>query len=176
MKALLQTLLLSTCLLFTSLAAAEGEWVGQPVPAFRLQDQNDQWHAPQDYRGRWLVVYFYPKDGTPGCTEEAKNFRDSFPVFQKRNIALLGVSLDDVDSHKAFAAKHKLPFPILADGNHAVAKSFKVLRGFGPIAYARRETFLIDPKGTIVYHYASVDTGSHAEQVLKDIANLSQKP
>lgn len=175
MKRVLQWLL-SASVLLAAVAFADGEWVGQAAPAFRLQDQSGQWHELKDYKGRWVALYFYPKDGTPGCTEEAKKFRDRFEDFKKQNIAVLGVSLDDVESHKAFAEKLGLPFPILADSDHQLADRFKVLGGFGPLRYAKRETFLIDPEGTIVYHYPSVNTGTHAEQVLKDVARLSPKP
>ena len=151
-----------------------GAWVGKRAPDFHLQDQNDQWHALKDYKGKWLVVYFYPLDKSPGCTEEARQFRDLYPTFEKRNIVVLGVSLNDVASHKSFADKLGLPFPLLADTNHDLAKTFNVLGGFSFLPYAKRETFLIDPQGIIVYQYTSVNTESHAAQVLKDIDALSQ--
>lgn len=153
----------------------KGEWVGKTAPDFRLQDQNKKWHTLKEYQGKWLVLYFYPLDDSPGCTEEARQFRDLYPTYQKRNITVLGVSLNDVDSHKSFADKLGLPFPLLADSKHDLARAFKVLRGFGMLSMARRETFLIDPQGVIVYHYASVNTQSHAAQVLKDIEALSQR-
>lgn len=156
-------------------AGLKGEWVGKTAPDFRLQDQNKKWHTLKDYRGKWLVIYFYPQDDTPGCTEEARQFRDLYPTYQKRNAMVLGVSLNDVESHKTFADKLGLPFPLLADSKHDLARTFKVLRGFGMLSMTRRETFLIDPQGTIVYHYTSVNTQSHAGQVLKDIEGLSQK-
>ena len=156
-------------------AGLKGEWIGKAAPDFRLQDQNKKWHSLKDYQGKWMVLYFYPQDNTPGCTEEARQFRDLYPTFQARNTTVLGVSLNDVDSHKAFADKLGLPFPLLADSKHDLASAFKVLRGFGMLSMAKRETFLIDPKGVIVYHYTSVNTQSHAAQVLKDIEALSQK-
>ena len=155
-------------------AGLKSEWVGKSAPDFRLKDQNDQWHALADYKGKWLVLYFYPLDSSPGCTEEARQFRDLYPIYEKRNIAVLGVSLNDVASHKSFSDKLGLPFPLLADTNHDLAKTFKVLGGFGILPYAKRETFLIDPQSVIVYHYSSVNTESHAAQVLKDIEVLSQ--
>lgn len=156
-------------------AGLKGEWVGKTAPDFRLQDQNKKWHTLKNYQGKWLVLYFYPQDDTPGCTEEARQFRDLYPSYQKHNATVLGVSLNDVDSHKAFADKLGLPFPLLADSKHDLARAFKVLRGFGMLSMAKRETFLIDPKGVIVYHYTSVNTQSHAAQVLKDIDALSKK-
>lgn len=155
-------------------AGLRGEWVGKNAIDFRLIDQHKNWHTLSDYKGRWIVIYFYPADDSPGCTEEAKQFRDLYPTYEKRNIAVLGVSLNGVKSHKAFSDKLGLKFPLLADTNHQVAKSFKVLGGFGILPYAKRQTFLIDPQGVIVYHYSSVDTESHAAQVLKDIDALSQ--
>ena len=152
---------------------AQGEWVGQDAADFRLQDQNQQWHSLKDYKGKWLVLYFYPLDDSPGCTEEARQFRDLYPTYQARNIAVLGISLNKVASHKSFADKLGLPFPLLADTDHTLAKSYKVLRGFGMLSYSARETFLIDPQGVIVYHYSSVNTESHAGQGLKDIERLS---
>ncbi|GAC1607388.1 MAG: hypothetical protein NVS3B3_10180 [Aquirhabdus sp.] len=156
-------------------AGMSSEWVGKTAPDFRLQDQNKKWHTLKDYQGKWLVLYFYPLDNSPGCTEEARQFRDLYPTYQQRNITVLGVSLNDVDSHKSFADKLGLPFPLLGDSQHDLARAFKVLRGFGMLSMARRETFLIDPQGVIVYHYASVNTQSHAAQVLKDIEALSQR-
>lgn len=175
MKRLLQCLLMSAGLLLASLGWGAGEWVGQDAPSFRLQDQNGRWHEMKDYKGQWVALYFYPKDGTPGCTEEAKRFRDRFPQFQKQKVVVLGVSLDDVASHKAFADKLGLPFAILADTDRSLARQFNVLKGFGPLSYAKRETFLIDPEGTIVYHYPAVDTDTHADQVLTDVARLSRE-
>jgi peroxiredoxin Q/BCP len=154
---------------------SQGAWVGQPAADFRLQDQNQQWHSLKDYKGKWLVLYFYPLDDSPGCTEEARQFKELYPTYQQRNIAVLGISLNKVASHKSFADKLGLPFPLLADTEHKLATSYKVLRGFGMLSYTARETFLIDPQGTIVYHYSSVNTQSHAAQVLKDIEGLGAK-
>lgn len=154
--------------------ATDNQWVGKPAPQFRLQDQNRKWHSLEQYKGKWLVVYFYPKDGTPGCTTEAKQFRDLYPQFQKNNTAVLGVSLDDADSHAKFSNDLGLPFPLLADTDHQLASSFNVLRNLGITKIAKRESFLIDPKGIIVYHYVSINTETHAQQVLDDIKRLSK--
>lgn len=154
-------------------AAPQGEWVGKPVPNFRLQDQSKKWHSPAQYKGKWLVIYFYPKDGTAGCTEEAKQFRDLYPEFKKANAAVLGVSMDDVASHQKFSNELGLPFPILADDNGQLTNQFGIIRNFAMIKVAKRESFLIDPKGIIVYHYSSVKSQTHAQQVLDDIKKLS---
>lgn len=148
---------------------SEREWVGQTAPLFKLQDQYGQWHQSSQYLGQWVVLYFYPKDNSPGCTQEANAFKTLYPQFLKHHAVVLGVSLDDVESHQKFSEKLKLPFPILADEKHTLAQSFGIVRNFGVIQIAKRETFLIDPQGNIVYHYTSVNSQTHADQVLKDI-------
>lgn len=150
------------------------QWVGQPAPQFKLQDQNQQWHELKQYQGKWLVLYFYPKDNSPGCTQEANQFKTLYPEFIKNNAAVLGVSLDDVNSHQKFSEKLGLPFALLADNQHQLAKQLGVIQNLGFTKIAKRESFLIDPQGTVVYHYSSVNTQSHAAEVLKDIQKLSQ--
>jgi peroxiredoxin Q/BCP len=147
---------------------------GAVAPEFRLQDQNGEWHELSAYRGQWVVLYFYPKDDTPGCTTEACNFRDDIYRYRAKGTAVLGVSLDDVASHKEFAEKYELPFPLLADVEHTVAENYGVLTTLGPLKFAKRETFLIDPQGRIAKHYADVDPKAHAQQVLADLDALMQ--
>lgn len=161
--------------LFNSSSSDQKQWIGKPAPAFKLQDQNSKWHELKQYQGKWLVLYFYPKDNSPGCTQEANQFKALYPQFLKNNTAVLGVSLDDVASHQKFSEKLGLPFPILADSNSQLANQFGIVRNLGIAKIAKRETFLIDPKGTIVYHYSSVDTQTHAGQVLADIQKLNNK-
>lgn len=165
--------LLCAALLVTA-AAQAGEWVGASAPAVKLPDQHGKTVDLASYRGQWVALYFYPKNNTPGCTEEAKQFRDHHAALKEKNVAVIGVSVDDVESHREFAQKLKLPFTLLADTDGAVAKAFGVLHGFGPVKYAGRETFLIDPEGTIVYHYPDVNSRTHAAQVLRDVAGLQQ--
>jgi len=178
-------LCMSGSLSFSQLASAESsifsksetsqkQWVGKSAPAFKLQDQNSKWHSLSQYKGKWMVLYFYPKDNSPGCTQEANQFKTLYPQFLKSNAVVLGVSLDDVKSHQKFSEKLGLPFPILADTNHQLADQFGIVRNLGITKIAKRESFLIDPKGTIVYHYNSVDTQSHAAQVLADIQKFSK--
>ena len=178
-------LYLSVSLSLTQLASAESsifsksetsqkQWVGKSAPAFKLQDQNSKWHSLSQYKGKWIVLYFYPKDNSPGCTQEANQFKALYPQFLKSNAVVLGVSLDDVKSHQKFSEKLGLPFPILADNNHQLADQFGIVRNLGITKIAKRESFLIDPKGTIVYHYNSVNTQSHAVQVLADIQKFSK--
>ncbi len=166
--------LAKTSLLNTS-KKDQKQWVGQVAPTYKLQDQNGKWHQSKDTRGKWTVLYFYPKDNTAGCTEEAKQFKNLYPQFLKANAVVLGVSLDDVKSHQAFSEKLGLPFPILADHKHQLAEQFGIVRNFGITKVAKRESFLIDPQGTIVYHYTSVNSQTHAKQVLNDILKFQKK-
>ena len=149
-------------------AAAEPA-IGTPAPAFRLQDQHDAWVSLADQKGKWLVVYFYPMDETPGCTTEACEFRDNIFAFRKLGVYVLGISVQDLASKKEFAAKHSLPFSVLADSDKAVARAYGVLNMLG---YARRETFVIDPQGRIAKHYVNVDPKAHSKQLLADLQAL----
>ena len=142
---------------------------GNPAPNFRLQDQHDAWVSLADQKGKWLVVYFYPMDETPGCTTEACEFRDNIFAFRKLGVNVLGISVQNVASKQRFAAKHSLPFSVLADTDKSVAKAYGVLSILG---YARRETFVIDPQGRIAKHYADVDPKEHSKQLLVDLQAL----
>jgi thioredoxin-dependent peroxiredoxin len=149
---------------------------GAAAPAFRLQDQAGVWHELKDYRGKWVVLYFYPKDDTPGCTTQACEFRDNIFAFNKLGAVILGISVDDVASHKAFAEEHSLPFTLLADSTRETAKNYGVLRNaLGLMEIASRETFIIDPQGRIAKHYSSVDPKGHSQTVLADLAALQAK-
>ena len=154
------------------LAVAGTPTVGQPAPAFKLQDQDGKWHSLSDYKGKWVALYFYPKDDTPGCTKQACAFRDNVFAFDKEGAVIVGVSVDDVESHKKFAEKHGLPFTLLADADKTVAKQYGVLRNFGVMEVARRDTFLIDPQGRVAKHYESVDPEQNSKVVLEDIKVL----
>lgn len=145
---------------------------GDSAPDFRLQDQNNQWHALDDYAGSWLVLYFYPKADTPGCTTEACEFRDNIFAFDEIGAAVVGVSVDDVESQKAFAEKYHLPFPLLSDARQEVAERYGVLTTFGDTAVASRQTFVIDPEGRIAKHYSEVDPEAHSAQVLADLESM----
>ncbi len=153
-------------------AAAEAT-TGSMAPNFRLQDQHDAWISLADQRGKWLVVYFYPMDETPGCTTEACAFRDNIFAFRKLGVNVLGISVQDVASKKEFAAKHSLPFSVLADADKSVARAYGVLSMLG---FARRETFVIDPSGRIAKHYPDVDPKSHSRQLLSDLQSLVKPP
>lgn len=151
--------------------------VGAPAPAFHLQDQSGVWHSLAEYRGRWLVLYFYPKDATPGCTTQACEFRDDIFAFQQLGAVIVGVSVDDVASHKAFASDQSLPFDLLADSAKETATAYGVLHNaLGIMEIAARETFIIDPQGRVAKHYASVDPKGHSRTVLADLKSLRARP
>jgi peroxiredoxin Q/BCP len=160
---------LLVALLSLPVFAGETLPTGATAPAFNLQDQNGDWHTLEEYRGQWLAVYFYPRDDTPGCTTEACNFRDNIYAFKAIGAAVVGISVDDVESHKEFSDKYKLPFTILADEDSETAKAYGVLRDYKLIKLASRQSFLIDPEGKIAKHYEKVDPDTHTDEVLADI-------
>ncbi|GIW66582.1 MAG: peroxiredoxin [Candidatus Parcubacteria bacterium] len=153
--------------------------IDQPAPDFSLKDQNGDFHRLSDYKGKWVLVYFYPKDNTPGCIKEACVIRDNFPAFEKLNIAILGISNDTVESHKKFAQKYKLPFTLLADDKKEVVKKYGVWgkKKFMGIEYEgiSRTSFLINPQGKIVKIYENVKPAIHAKEVLDDLSLLINK-
>ena len=150
--------------------------VGQNAPDFRLQDQNGHWQSPADHHGRWLVLYFYPKDFTPGCTTEVCTFRDDVLKLRKAGADVVGVSLDDVKSHAEFAKKYHVPFPLLSDADRKVAEAYGVLTSKMGMHYAKRTTFLIDPQGKVAKVYEDVDPEKNSAQVLGDLAALKTAP
>jgi len=152
--------------------ASEQLAIGEPAPEFELSDQNGQLHSLEDYRDQWVVLYFYPKDETPGCTTEACEFRDNIFAFKEINAQILGVSLDDVESHQKFAEHHGLPFPLLADSGGQTAEAYGVKTKMFGITVAKRQTFLIAPDGTLSKHYEKVKPADHSTQVLADLKEL----
>ena len=165
-------LFLLTVLLSSPVFAGDPPAAGSEAPAFHLQDQNGEWHTLEDYSGQWLAIYFYPKDDTPGCTKEACNFRDNIYAFKAIDAAVVGISVDDVESHKAFSDKYKLPFTILADENKETAEAYGVLKDYKVVKLASRQSFLISPEGKVAKHYAKVVTDTHTDEVLADIKAL----
>lgn len=159
--------------IFGAAAHAADLTVGQPAPEFELSDQNGQLHSLEDYRDRWVVLYFYPKDETPGCTTEACEFRDNIFAYRERNAVILGVSLDDAESHKAFAENHGLPFTLLADTEGTAADAYGVKTRMLGMTVAKRQTFIIDPQGNIAKHYTKVKPDSHSDEVLADLDRLA---
>lgn len=146
--------------------------VGQPAPAFRLPDQDGNSRSLADYQGKWVVLYFYPKDDTPGCTQEACQFRDDLHKLTRLGAQVIGISVDDSSSHAEFAKKYHLPFPLLADAGGAVADSYGALTNLGLVKFAKRYTFLIDPRGKIARNYLKVDTSRHSGEIIEDLTRL----
>ena len=174
MTHLLQGAALALFLLVPGIAAsADAPAVGSEAPAFRLQDQAGKWHSLSDYQGKWVVLYFYPKDNTPGCTTQACEFRDNIFAYREMGAVILGVSVDDVASHKAFSEEHGLPFPILADSAKSTATAYGTLTTYKDMVLAQRDTFIIDPAGRIAKHYVKVDPKGHSEAVLADLKQLA---
>ncbi|HNP36986.1 MAG TPA: peroxiredoxin [Woeseiaceae bacterium] len=147
--------------------------IGQAAPDFELPDQEGQLHSLEDYRDHWVVLYFYPRDDTPGCTAEACEFRDNIFAFRDLNAQVLGISLDDIQSHSDFAEKYSLPFPLLADTDGTVADTYGVKTKMFGMTVAKRQTFLIDPHGKLVKHYEKVRPDDHSAEILADLATLS---
>ncbi|MBD2694958.1 peroxiredoxin [Anabaena catenula] len=137
--------------------------VGTDAPAFTAKDTNGNTVSLSDFAGKTVVVYFYPKDDTPGCTKQACSFRDAQSEYQGKNIVVLGVSADDQAAHQAFTTKYNLNFPLLVDTDKALITAFDVDGG----GYAKRVTFVIDPNGKIVHVDSAVNTTTHASDVLK---------
>lgn len=147
--------------------------VGQPAPAFKAPSTTGQETSLADYSGKWLVLYFYPKSFTPGCTTQSCSLRDGFADIQKLGGVILGVSLDKLETQIKFKAEHKLPFELLSDADGAVAKAYGVL-GLGGFM-AKRVTFIINPEGQLVQVLDSVKTGNHDVQVADALRALQQK-
>lgn len=150
---------------------------GDKAPNFKLKDQYDNIHKLSDYKGGWLLIYFYPKDSTPGCTVEGQVITDHWKAFKKAKLAVLGVSADTVASHKKFSEKYKFPFPLLADTEKEMVKDYgawKMKKFMGRESMGiLRISFLIDSKGKIRKIYEKVKPKEHATEVLADIKELS---
>lgn len=150
--------------------------LGAKAPNFKLADQNDHLHQLSDYAGHYLLLYFYPKDDTPGCTTEACSLRDAWTEFAEVGAVVLGISADSAASHAKFAAKFDLPFPLLADQNREMIKAYGVLAEksmFGKkFLGIKRSSFLIDKEGKIAKIYPKVKPGEHAQEVLRDLEKL----
>lgn len=150
--------------------------LGDTAPDFTLSDQNGKTHTLSSYRGHWVLLYFYPKDNTPGCTKEACMIRDSFPRFEGAYADILGISADSVKSHKKFVDKYQLPFSLLADTDKKVINAYGVWGEKQMMGRAymgiKRMSFLIDPTGVIKKVYEKVKPEVHAEEVLEDLKTL----
>ena len=147
---------------------------GQVAPTFTLPSQDGSQIALDSFRGKWVVLYFYPKDMTQGCTIEAHNFQRDLNKYEAMNAVIVGVSVDTPDSHKQFCTKEGLTFRLLADPEHKVVDEYGSLGHFGTMTIAQRNTFLIDPEGKIVKVWTKVEPQHHSEEVLGQLAELKK--
>ena len=147
---------------------------GQVAPTFTLPSQDGSQIALDSFRGKWVVLYFYPKDMTPGCTIEAHNFQRDLAKYEAANAVIVGVSVDTPESHKQFCTKESLTFRLLADPDHKVVDEYGSLGHFGTMTIANRNTFLINPDGKIVKVWTKVDPQHHSEEVLAELAELKK--
>lgn len=169
---------LNTAFLFFAIslsACVHAATVGEPAPGFELSDQYGETHSLEDFRGKWLVVFFYPKADTPGCTTEACNFRDNIYGIRAAGAEVVGISVDSVDDQKKFSEKYKLPFTILSDSEGKTCEQYGVLRSFGSMEVANRESFLVNPEGIVVKHYENVSPDTHTQDVIADLAKFQAK-
>jgi len=155
--------------------ATNGSRIDSDAHDFTLNDAKGNVHRLTDYRGKYLVLYFYPKDDTPGCTKEACHFRDDMAQLEKLGAKVVGISVDNSESHGKFAEKYHLPFPLLADTEGKVAASYDALTNLLIIKIAKRHTFLIDPTGKIKKIYTSVNVSNHSQQIIDDLKAIKTK-
>ncbi|MBN1879334.1 peroxiredoxin [bacterium] len=154
--------LLILILLFSAFKVSGGLKVGDPAPGFSLADDEGVIHTAAQYRGKTIVLYFYPKDDTPGCTKEACSLRDGYADLMERGVVVLGVSYDNAASHRKFKEKHKFPFDLLSDSDKSVAKAY----GADGLLFSKRITFVIGPDGKIAHVIDKVEPSNHARQIL----------
>ena len=148
--------------------------VGGMAPEFTLPSQEGTPVSLKDYHGKWVVLYFYPKDFTSGCTIEAHNFQRDQAQYQQKGVVVLGVSVDSADSHKQFCTKEGLNFKLLADTDHKVSSAYGSLTNFGLVKVAARHTFIINPEGKIVRVFTEVNPNKHSEEVLSALVELQK--
>jgi len=177
---LMKIIFLGIILLIAFLGYRSYSMTGNPpkadskAPDFNLPDAHGKMISLESLQGNWVVLYFYPKDDTPGCTKEACNFRDDLHKLEKLNAKVIGVSVDDGESHTEFAKKYNLPFPLLSDKDGSVAFKYGALTDLGAIKIAKRYTFLIDPNGVLKKSYLSVDTSRHSQEIIDDLINYNE--
>ena len=168
-------LLLATASFAADVPAPAPPAEGTAAPKFTLPSQDSPGVSLDQFKGKWVVLYFYPKDFTSGCTLEAHNFQRDLAKYEAKNAVIVGVSLDSVDSHKGFCTKEGLNFKVLADTDKAVATSYGSLMNYQGTSYAARNTFLIDPAGMIRKVYLKVKPAAHSDEVLADLDTLQAK-
>jgi peroxiredoxin Q/BCP len=149
--------------------------INSKAPAFSLLDHHKKEHHLSDYQGQWLIIFFYPKDNTPGCTVEACHFRDNYSEFSAMNTKIVGINTDKQESHTRFIKQQKLPFPLLIDQQGEVSQRYDSLFKLGFIKFCKRHSFIINPEGKIVKIYRKVTPSMHIEQVLSDLKALQKQ-
>ena len=169
------TAILALALLVLVASAAEAPTAGTKAPDFTLKSQEGKTVSLHDFKGKWVVLYFYPKDFTQGCTIEAHNFQADQPKYDKMNAAIVGVSVDSVDSHQKFCTTENLTFKLLADEKHEVVNTYGSTQKFGDNEVAARNTFVVDPQGTIRKVFLKVNPNPHSAEVLTALAELQKK-
>jgi peroxiredoxin Q/BCP len=177
-KWLVTALVVGFAMVLWRMAAAAKQYLpraGDDAPAFELPDQDGRLRGIGEFRDRWLVLYFYPRDDTPGCTEQAARFRDSMEQLEALGAAVCGVSVNDSDSHADFARTHKLPFTLLADRGGATAARYGSLWNLGLIKFAKRNTFLIDTRGKVARVYLGANPARNAAEVIEDLTRLQRR-
>ena len=175
-KWLLVALVIGVALLLwriTAYANSNLPKAGDAAPGFSLPDQNGKPRAAAEFRGKWLVLYFYPRDDTPGCTEQAGHYRDAMRELEALGAAVCGVSVDDSESHAEFSRKYTLPFALLADREGSIATRYGSLLNLGFIKFARRNTFLVDPQGRVAKVYLGVNPARNAGDVTADLRRMT---
>ncbi len=141
--------------------------IGQQAPDFKLNDETGIARSLSEFKGKKIVIYFYPKDNTPGCTKEACGLRDAYQMYNSNNIVILGINYDSPESHKQFKEEHKLPFVLLSDSDREVARSYGAYQGIINMLFPQRMTFLIDEQGKVIHIFENVDISTHAQDILK---------
>lgn len=150
--------------------------IKQSAPDFTLYDAHEVLHKLEDYLGQWLIIYFYPKDNTPGCTKEACALRDDSESFKNLNTKVIGISTDNSKSHLSFSEKQSLPFTLLADTDGKVSHRYGALFKLGPVKFCKRHSFIINPAGEIAKIYRAISPSLHSQELLQDLQQLQTTP
>ena len=148
---------------------SEDKLLGKAAPDFKLKNSYGEFVSLEQFKGEWLLVFFYPKDDTPGCTKEACSLRDNFTEIKKLNANVVGISIDSSDSHKEFKEKYNLPFMLLSDSDGETAKKYGALNNFFIFKLAKRQSFIIDPIGVVRRVYRDVSPANHAQEIKNDL-------
>ncbi len=148
---------------------SEDKLLGKAAPEFKLKNSYGELVSLKEFKGEWLLVFFYPKDDTPGCTKEACSLRDNYTEIKKLNANVVGISIDSSESHKEFKEKYNLPFMLLSDPDGETAKEYGALNNFFIFRLAKRQSFIIDPKGVVRRVYRNVSPSNHAQEIKNDL-------